>query len=402
MTPGATIEGDPFVELSPESTEFSSRMREAFTGRTSAQITPRMRELMLGVESNDPLGWAVGDALFSYARAKGTHVVARVPDSALALAFFASSEQPLRVHAFMKALLDSGTMQRSEANGWTVLSPPDRFESALDFTPRKAVAELVKAVLAQGRLDIRDYARYAFESKRLNRGGFGDFFLAMIDRSVLGASDRTDWSSLRLYGSFNAIEQRALEAGSSFPFGGMNAEQRKIVERIVFAGEIRSETQMGDGSAHMRGAPVEPTEAFPTGVPVGCSVTGRATSVPTLVAYGKGADGKVRPLRSLNLYTLATIETEVIGNPGMTASYGVANLVGYAPGAEKLVALRVQVAPNLWKESPITVADYDPNTTPVPWDKLPDPFPKQIADAIEQLKAQKAKPPTRGVPPPRT
>ena len=222
----------------------------------------------------------------------------------------------------------------------------------------------------------------------------------MIDRSVLGASDRTDWSSLRLYGSFNAIEQRALEAGSSFPFGGMNAEQRKIVERIVFAGEIRSETQMGDGSAHMRGAPVEPTEAFPTGVPVGCSVTGRATSVPTLVAYGKGADGKVRPLRSLNQYTLATIETEVLGNPGMTASYGVPNLVGYAPGAEKLVALRVEVAPNIWKESAIAVADFDPNATPVPWDKLPDPLPKQIGDAIEQLRAQKAKPPTRGVPPP--
>ena len=181
----------------------------------------------------------------------------------------------------------------------------------------------------------------------------------------------------------------------------MNAEQRQIVERIVYAGEIRSEVQSGGGIAQLTGQTVEPTEAFPMGVPFGCTVTARAKSVPTLVAYGKGSDGKVRPLRGLTASTLAAIESDVLGDPQKMASYGVANLVGYAPGTDKMVAMRVEVAPKVWRESTITVADYDPNATPVPWDKLPDPYPQQIAAAIAQVKAQKANQPVRRVPPPK-
>lgn len=400
MTPGPPIADDPVVELSEDSKEFSDRMREAFTGRTAVSMGVRMQELMLGVERNDPLSWVVSDALEAYAKAKGLNVIAAVPDSALSTAFFVSREQPLRVHGFMKSLLDSGAMQLAEAGGWAVLAPADRFEAALDFTPRSAVATLVKAVFAQGRLDVRDYARYALESKRLNRGGIGDWFLAMIDRSVLGASDRTDWNSLRLYGSFNAMQQRDLEAGARYPYGAMDLEQRKIVERIVYAGEILSEVQSGGGTTQWTSTAVEPTEAFAMGVPPDCTVTARGKSVPTLVAYGKGLDGRVRPLRGLGAYTVAEIEAEVLGDPQRMSSYGVAGLVGYAPGTNRLVLLRVEIAPKLWKETAITVSDFDPNATPVPWDKLPEPYPQQIAAAIEQVKARKANPPARRFPPP--
>lgn len=399
MTPAPPDEKDPLVPLSDDSREFTDRMNSSVRLRTPEPLSARMRELMLGVEKNDPLSWTVSDALMAYAQAKDLNLVAALPDTSLAMAYFISREAPLRMNAFVKGLLDSGTLAKNDKEGWRVLSPPDRYEAELDFTPRRAAAALAKAVLTQGRLDIRDYALYAFDSKRLNRGGFGDWFLAMIDRSVLGASDRTDWKSLQLYGSFSTLQQQSLESGGRFAYGAMVPYQRKIVERIVYAGKIRSEVQGGGGTASLKGKPVEPTEAFPMGVPAGCTVTARAKSVPTLVAYGKGSDGKVRPLRSVTTYTLAVLEVDSPGDPQMMERYGLKALVGYAPGAEKMLALRVTLGPETWTESPITLSDYDPNATPVTWDKLPDPYPKQIADAINQVKEQRANQPGRKIPP---
>ncbi|MCO5298108.1 MAG: hypothetical protein M9921_14765 [Fimbriimonadaceae bacterium] len=401
MLPGPPLADDREVELSPDSREFEDAFRIAAEAATPATITPKLRQLMLGVETNDPLSWVVSDALAAYAEVKGVNLVAAVPDRALTWAHFMARGQPLRVKTFMQALLGSETVRLDETEGWAVLVPADRFEAALDFTPRSAVAALVKSVFEHGRLDMKEYARYAFASKRLNRGGIGDWFLAMIDRSVLGASDRTDWNGLRLYGSLSELQQRDLEAGARLPYAGMNLEQRAIIERIVFGGEIRSEVQTGSGITKLSATSVEPTDAFPTGVPATCVVTGRSLVHPTLVAYGKDAEGTVRPLRGLDPSNLAGIELNVRGDPEQMAIYGVANLVGYAPGADKKVMLRVEVVPGVWTESVITIADYDPKANPVSWEQLPEPYREQIAKAIESIRARKANPPTRSVPPPR-
>ncbi|MFI5386003.1 MAG: hypothetical protein ACHQ50_07765, partial [Fimbriimonadales bacterium] len=383
MTPAAANTEDPVVELSVDSREFQDRMSEAFMSRQPAALTPRMRGLMLGVESNDPLSWTVSDALSTYAESRKVNVVAALPDQALTIAFSVARQQPLRAGQFMRGLLDSGTVDLHEKDGWAVIVPGDRVEAALDFTPRAAVAELMKSVFAAGRLDIHDYARYAFQSKRLNRGGLGEYFLAMYDRSFLGASDRTDWKSLQLYGSFSPMEQRAMESGGRYPYSGMSPDQRTIVERIVYwyrltRGQINADGEIASSNVWS----VEPTDSFAMGVPSSCVVVAKAKSSPTIVAYGKGADGQIRPLRSLDAYTLATIEAEIVGNSDRMSQYGVAGLAGYAPGANSILTLRVEVTPGVWAQSDITVPDFDANAVPVPWDKLPDPYPKQIEAAI--------------------
>ncbi len=135
-------------------------------------------------------------------------------------------------------------------------------------------------------------------------------------------------------------------------------------------------------------------------------VHARGVSLPELksrIAKALAASWEKRSdaaLRSIDPYTLAVVENEIVGNPGRMASYGVANLVGYAPGAEKLVTIRIELAAGVWKESTITVSDYDPNATPVPWDKLPEPYAKQIAESMERAKSAKSGA-GRVVPPPR-
>jgi|GEM_PF-6338997 len=389
MEAGPAPTSDPVVTLSEDSTEFQKRLSSVFRSGTAGALSERMLRMMKEVDKADPLSWTPGDAISAYADLKKVNVVGALPDDALTLGTFVAGDGPLRTQQFMTTLTEFGTIVPAEANGWLTFAPTDAWESHLLTTRRGALATLMKAVDAKHALDIRDYAKFAFDSRLPSRMTFGLLFLGMYDRTILGASDQTDWNALRLYGSFTPDAQMDLEGGKQFLFGGLNAEQRKIAEAIVYRGMIESNEAIDGRSASLKHEPVEPTEAFPGGLPPNGFVTARSRSLPVIVAYGKGTDGKVRPLRTADPYTLATIETEIVGNPTMMEQYGVAGLVGYAPGKDKLVSLRVQVGDGLWKESNITIPDYNLNATPVSWDKLPEPFKTQVAAAMEQLKQRK-------------
>lgn len=397
LNPRTPAKDDPLVEMSDDSKEFQSRMSEAFQSRQVGPISQRMRDMMLGVVRNDPLSWTVSDVLSTYAEKHNANLVAALPDAALSITMFVARGGALQANSTIRALQDSGTVEFREKDGWLLIDPMDRYEAALDFTRRFAVADLMKSTFAAGRLDIRSYAKYAFESNRLNRGGIGDWFLAMYDRSVLGASDHTDWKSLQLYGSFTALEQRSLEAGDLFAYNALTAQQRKIVERIVYQNRLTRSNNPNDAGSIDR--QVEPTDAFALGLPSSCNVGAKTQRTPVIVAYSTGSDGHTRPSRSLDSWNLASVESDVVGNPEKMAQYGVANLAGYAIGADVLVLLKVEVSPGIWVQSAITVPDYDTNAAPVAWDKLPAPWPKQIAASLEQLKRQKAGQPGRVIPP---
>jgi hypothetical protein len=397
MNPVAPAETDPIVALSPDSMEFQKRMSDAFRGREVSAPSPRMLELILGVDKNEPLGWTVSDGLLAFSSFKKTNLIAVLPDQAMAIAFFGTPDQPLRAIQFTKALVDSGTLELNERAGWTVMTPSDAWESAEDFAYRGPIAKLMQAMHSKGALEVRDLARYAFESKQNSRTGLGGWWPALYDRSFMGTSDHTDWNALRLFGSFPEAAQRDLENGKKFPLAGLNPEQRKIIEKIVYAGQIRSEERLDSGTSMSHHPTVEPTEEFANGLPAGLVVTARSKGSPVIVAYGQDAEGRIRPLRGLNAWTLATIELDVTGNAKRMADYGVPNLVGYGIGNDKMVSLRVELSPGIWKESTIIVAEYPKNAKPVSWEKLPESFRKQIADAIERRKEQKK---TQGGDPP--
>lgn len=395
MNPAPSSGSDPVVNLSQDSKEFHDALSGAYGGREFVPPSPRMLQLMTEVDKNDPLGWAPSDALTTYADHKKENMIAVLPDTAISVAWFLMRQGPMRAGQFMDGLLQSCNLQLKEENGWATVVPADRWEAFLDFTPRAAVSELMIAVISKGTLDIRDYARYAYKSGRINRMGLGDIWLAMYDRSVLSSMDRTDWNTLRLYGSLNTAQQRELENGNSFLLGGLTPDQRKIVEAIVYGGELRTGESQIDGSVSVTN--IEPTEQFAAGLPASGTLGAKVVSQQVIVAYGKTETGRIRPLRSLNAATLATIEQDVVGNPQRMATYGVPNLVGYAPGLTKNVVMRITLAPGVWKESSFQVPDYDPNAKPVSWDKLPQR--EEIAAAMDQLKRQKQNGNTNPPPP---
>jgi hypothetical protein len=399
IAPVPAAKDDPLVKTSAQTDAFQKSMSAAFGGNSIEPLSESTKELVLNPDKVDPLALMTSDLLDAYSQVNDLDIVASLPDSTIGALYFVSRENPLRLAIGMKALQEGGEVSLRTSDGWAVLTPNDRYESRMYFTPRGAVATLMKAVHAKGRLDIRNYAKYAFDSGRIPRMGIGEWYLALYDRANLVTLDGTDWNGLRLYGSFNAQQQEALESGAKFAIGGMTPAQKSIVARMAYIGVIRSEVRSADGSSTSRGRPIEPTSAFQDGLPSSGNVTAKAQRVPVLVAYGKGSDGKTRPLRSLNAATLAAVELEVTGIPSRQQMYGVPGLVGYATGANKLITMRVEFAPGVWREIPMTVADYDPNAKPGAWDKLPEADVKQIRASMDQLKAQKANEPGRVIPP---
>ncbi|MEZ0324611.1 MAG: hypothetical protein ACAH95_01785 [Fimbriimonas sp.] len=389
---------DPIVKLSADTDTFTKTLVSTMGG-ASTSVSPRMRELLLNPEQFDPLSFLVSDLLEAYATFKNANVVASIPDSAFGGLYFAVRETPLTLRAGMRALQDGGLVSLRERGNWAVLMPADRLESAMLFTPRKPMGSLMRSIQASGRLDMRAYTSYAFQTGRISRVGMGENYLMLYDRSIGGTLDQTDWDGLRLYGSFNSQQQRALDEGTRFAMQGLSAAQKGIVKRLAYKALIRSEVQQGGGVSSAQGLPVEPTDVFADGLPTAGTVIAKTKVLPVLVAYGKTNEGKTRPLRNIDPFTLATVETTIVGDPEKMASYGVTGLVGYAPGVNRHVALRVEFAPGIWREIVFTVPEYDPNAAPVPWEKLPEDWVKKVWAAHEQLKAQKAGQGRRVIPP---
>lgn len=375
---------DPFVPLSRDAEEFYQRLYSSMRGAVVEPLSPRLKEIWLDPMTFEPLELAVGDLLRAVAESEKHNVIASLPDLSMGVSM-AVNNGKLKLSEGLTALNQGVGVQVRRESGWTVFTPDDRYEAATAFTPRRAMKDLMRSIDAKDRLDLRDYADYAFKTGRISRMGLGEWYLALHDRSVLGGLDRTDWNALRLYGSFTALQQRQLEEGQHFPIGAMTPMQKSIVDRIIYAGEIRSETQEGSGGARWRGPAKEPTEAFGNGLPPTGFVSATVKGVPSLAAYAKDSNGKVKPLRTINVWTIANFIVKYSGDPQMTASYGMTGVVGYAPVIEKLVALRVEPAEGIWRELAMTINEFDPSAKPVPWEQLADPWPKQIRDAIAQI-----------------
>ncbi|HLK17014.1 MAG TPA: hypothetical protein VKT78_19570, partial [Fimbriimonadaceae bacterium] len=395
-TPAAPAGDDPLVELGDAGKTLQRLILDMRDAKAGTATRADLAKLLANVKASDPLSWMASDILAGYAKASGNNVVAAVPDYAFTMTVFASQGKPPRVRQAMRALQDSGTLEVAEGGGWATVTPVDRYEAELDFTPREAMEYLLKTALEQGRVNIPQFAKYAYASRRLNRGGIGEILLMLLDRSVMEASDRTSWKALQLFGSLSPEEQAALYDGGALAYALMGPDQRRIIERMVYADRLDRET----GPTQRTFRSVEPTDVYAQGVPATCTIRAKSRLNTVIAAYARGADGKNHPMRGLDVNNLAGIEVSVRGNPELMASYGVGNLVGYALGKARIVSLRVEVEPGVVIESSITVNEFDADATPVPWDKLPEPYAKNIAAAIELAKTQRANQPGRGAPPP--
>lgn len=396
--PQASSGAGPLVNFSPESKTMLDGYMGMMSQRKSPILKPELKALLLDPEHYDPLSFGVSDILHDYAESTKSNLVASLGDSIFSWSIFVMSQQSPRLHIAIEAFRKTGGVVFNEADGWAVLTPGYRYEEELNFTPRKPLGNLTRATAKRGVLDMVDFSEFAYKSNRVQRRGMETFYLGMLDTSTLSLMDRSDWNTFKLYGGLSPEQRNLIDQNGTVTVKGLSPAMLAIVDRMVYNTEIRSETSSASGVTRL-GNVVEPTEAYANGLPLEAVIAGDSSSVETIVAYGRGADGKAKPLRSLDAYNLASIETDVVGKPELMANYGVPDLLGYAMGKQKMLRLRLLLEPGLWREGTIVLNDFDATAKPVTWDKLPEDIVKQIKGGFEQVKQMKSQQ-RQGTPPP--
>lgn len=396
--PQAASGAGPLVNFSPESKTMLDGYMGMMSQRKSPVLDPELKTLLLDPEHHDPLSFGVSDILHDYSDSTKSNVVASLGDSVFNWSIFVMSQQSPRLNIAIETFRKTGGVIFDEADGWAVLTPGYRYEEEMNFTPRKPLGELIRATAKRGALDMVDFSDFAFRSNRVQRRGMETFYLGMLDTSTLSLMDRSDWNTFKLYGGLSPEQRNLIEQDGTVAVKGLSPALLAIIDRMVYNGEIRSETSSASGITRV-GNPVEPTESYANALPLDAVIAGQSSSHETIVAYGRGADGKPKALRSLDAYNLASIETDVVGKPELMANYGVPDLLGYAMGKQKMLRLRVILEPGIWKEGSILLNDFDEKAKPVAWDKLPEEIVKQIKQGFEQVKEMKARQ-RQGTPPP--
>jgi len=393
---------DPEVELSPLSKAFLTRFMQFSQARSTGAPSEEVKSLLMNPHKTDPLALIVSDTLKQYAAVNKANVVACLPDSAFMWSTAIAANGNPRLMTMIDGLRQSDSLEHHKDDGWTTFTPINRYEEELNFTARVPLADLMASIERHGRLDLEDYATYAYRSGRVARLAIGEYYLMILDSTLMSGMDQTNWFALRLYGSLNEKEREKIASGGSIPIASMSPGQKAIVERMIFRDALRSETITDTGwSMSLGPRAVEPSDAYANKVPDGAMLTGRKKDVPVLFAYGKREDGKVRPLREVDPYGIAHMETEIVGNVEQMKNYGIPNLVGYAPATSRKVVLRIVTEPGVWLEAAVKTHLVDPNASPVAWDKLSDQSKNEISKAMEILKKQKEER-KKGPPPPQS
>lgn len=398
--PKRTDPNDPFVNLSPDTKVMMAAVQQLSQEQGPIAITKEFEEILINPDQKDPLSFLVSDILIDYAQQEKLDVVACLTDPAFTWSSFITSEQQPRLNMMIGMLQQATAIEIEKQGGWAIITPANRHEDELNFTPRKPLADMMKSIQKNRSVDMEDYATYAFRTGRISRIGLGETYMAMFDRSVVSAMDNNDWNALRLYGSLSEKERTAVSSGGEIPFGRMSPEQRAVIDRMIYNDELRSETRDSETGYTYGSGVIEPTETYAKGFPIGSSLVGRSREKANLVVYGRGKDGVVRPLRTIQTYAIPQLESEILGNPEAMKIYSVSGFTGYAPGITKSIVLRLLIEPKVWREAVLTVNIFNRSATPVTWDKLPDDMVSQIKISMDQYKKQKATD-RKGPPPPR-
>jgi hypothetical protein len=391
---------DVDVPLSPHAKLLVERMKRAVGGEAVPEMTEEELSFLIDPVAHEPLAALPGDVLAEFARRRDLDVVASLPDMSFATAAFPALQGgALKLNAAVKALGSDGQTTLLERDGWAIIKPLDRVESRQMFTPRAPLRTFLSQVHAKGRVDVLDHARYAFLTGRRGRNALGEWHLMMLAPEMMSALDTTDWNTLRLYGSLSNEQRRSVEAGGRIPLDRLTPAQRSVADAILLLEPLRSE-KWTDARSMMWGtqSPVEPTVALANGTPPAAALVGRTAQTTTIVAYGRGKDGRPRPLRPVDPWTIANLFIDGVPPPQSLQQYGMPGYTGFAMGGERLLALRLELSPGVWRESVIVSPVWDEQARPVAWDQLPEATAKEIRGAIDQLRLRRNQP-GRVIPP---
>lgn len=364
-------------------------------------ISPALLDKLVHPDKVDPLSLFVSEALIQASAAKGTNLVASPPDAAFgAYAGILSKESNAGT---VLGLVGQAGMTAEEKDGWLVLSPTTPYASRQGRMSRSALGNLLRSIVGAGYARLNEMGAYAASLPVYREEkGPDDHYLQVISpaayrdyRDMLAVSE----GMLVLYGMLSSEQRRVLESGQNLLARNLGPGPSAQVSNIIYNRPSGLPMIRGEGMAMMMsvsagdegGGPAdfgsdslskEPTEIYPTGIPVLASLTLKVTPEEAVYSRLSGSrDGRFFTAGELGMMQGMAEREASTGNgirPQNFTKFRSANLA----------KLEMKLSMNEKQNQSARLRDawILPNTLDVAMDALPAAFLKKIRDAQERMR----------------
>lgn len=244
-------------------------------------LTPEVAKILADPVTNEPLSFFVAESLLQLADARKKNMIACVPDTTLGTFAIRLNGGKSTVADLYKSAPSLGILI-DEQDGVLLITPESRAAADRTRVNRTEFGRLV-ASLAKGYATLDEVARYALAMPAWNDRNLDALWLNAYSPATSARYDANQNVYLKLYGSLTP-SQKLVNSRRSIILGmQMSQQQRALLEAIVY--QPGGPRILGNGSMMMTatettrrgGAPpappepevirVEPTEAFPNGLP---------------------------------------------------------------------------------------------------------------------------------------
>lgn len=386
---------NPTVELSPDSKQVLTALRAAAVYRNQRAVSkaPEQSVVPLLTDWNryDPLSFCAADVFIATAKTHGVNLIA-VPDDEMAMAFLSFPENPT-AKTFLQLI--SRQTQFALDSRWLTVTPKDRYATRMGRLDRDAGKDYLMARAALGYTSLEENLKLALAIPYLPQPSLLYYHELALGPSIRGFDGSR--KALRFYASLSEGQRNSILNGGQLSYAALDSVQRQFLEDWVFRSEYEGMGVTSDRVATRFAAKSsEPTFAVGEGLLRPFAVSASATSIPVAVCYSEhGTFAMDADTLALNMARHYYVEEGDMQYP---------EPLGYRPGKNMEISLRVTFEPGLQMRSRINGLDVDMAGEPVPMDGLPQSFrteyEKQLTKYIAALKNAGAKSTGATEPPP--
>lgn len=365
-------------------------------------ISPALLDKLIHPDKVDPLSLFVSEALIQASAAKGTNLVASPPDAAFGAYAGALSKESNA--GTVLGLVGQAGMTAEEKDGWLVLSPTSPFASRQGRMSRGALGNLLRSIVGAGYARLNEMGAYAASLPVYREEkGPDDHYLQVISpaayrdyRDMLAMSE----GMLVLYGMLSSEQRRVLESGQNLLARNLGPGPSAQVSNIIYNRPSGLPMIRGEGMSMMMAvssggdegdAPPEfgndslskePTEIYPTGIPVLASLTLKVTPEEAVFSRLSGSrDGRFFTAGELGMMQ-GMAEREASTGSGIRPQ----NFTKFRNANLAKLEMKLAMTEKQNQSARLRDAWVQPNSLDVAMDALPAAFLKKIRDAQERMR----------------
>jgi len=313
--------------LDPKAVAISDEMRHMFGGRPAGTLGPpassNIREMLLNMETADPLAYFVDPPVRQLAAARSKDMVALLPDMAMFGLIFELGEKGKTLEAIFASPILGSVVAITEEDGCLRIRPQDPVYSRKTRMPRTAVVQLCRALSASDSIDLDTMADFVGGTDEDLQVQMSLAFIASGIEAAEGLmnSISSGVNILRLYGKLSRSDrQKVKNGGLILNLNAVGPGIAAAVDKMIFdtEAELTRDLPQHDGPAnpYMRysmasppdegGRPFEkdPFVALGNGFPPGSQLRLRM-STPTHLFAKRSEQDRLLGSRAYSLSDLA-------------------------------------------------------------------------------------------------